>query len=108
MTFQRESRDRSIMIIMNGDRGVRIKFNRYWPYHIYPCQKLSSFGVQVVTIPSFAAQGCTKLLWKLSALITTVEIVWQLFADATKTNDDWYGWLLAFLTKTCFTNPRKK
>ena len=86
MSYQREGRDQSITLIITGERGVRLKYNRYCPYYTYPCQKMCTCGIQFITIPSLnesvIASGKNMQLWKLSSLLTQVQCVWQIFADA--------------------------
>jgi hypothetical protein len=52
VTFQEDNRDRTIAITYNNSNGnedenIKVKFIRYWPKVIYPCQALSDHGIQV-------------------------------------------------------------
>ena len=52
MSYQREGRDQSITVIIHGEREVRLKYNGYWLYYTYRCQKVCTYGIQFITIPS--------------------------------------------------------
>ena len=111
MSYQRENKERTISIrIPGGINDVVVKVERYWPYYIYPCQKVSNFGCQVLTITNVADRGgiCFRKLWKVVCLFTQVQKIWQLCSDATISSNDWYGWFLVYLTKHCTSVNRRQ
>ena len=85
----------------NPNHNITIKFNRYWPTLIYPCQKYSKHGVQVNVVPSFRGGIENKIIWQIACIMTQVEPVWKFFVEAISDANDWFGWFLCYFTKHC-------
>ena len=113
ISIQEDIGDRTIAIIYNHSSdsnapGVEVKFPRYWPLHLYPCQIMSSYGIQIVNVPSFRGDTRNKSIWLISAMITQVEMAWKCFFNATRKSSHWYGWFLTYLSKQCFVLGRRQ
>ena len=59
--------------------------------YIYPCQIFSRHGTQVVINPQFSGGSENKIIWQISSILTQVEKIWQLFDNALKNDQDWFG-----------------
>jgi hypothetical protein len=61
ISMKKEARNRESFVIIDDDlneEGSIIpsytrKFKRIWPFHIYPCQTIDSYGVKMHYIPAF-------------------------------------------------------
>ena len=111
ISFQEDTRDKTVSVIQldeNNRNGVTVKYRRYIPLHIYPCQKLTTFGAQVAVIPQYYGKIENRLIWQLSSILTQVEPIWQHFLKSIRTSEDWFGWLLVYLTKNCFPSQQRQ
>ena len=59
----------------NNEDGIIIKFNRYIPLYIYPCQIFSKHGAQVAITPQFSGEPKNKIIWYISSILNQVEKV---------------------------------
>ena len=111
ISYQEDSKDRIISIngnqTANENEGDQIRFSRYWPKSLYPCQNLSSHGCQMLHIPSFQGGLSNKKLWQISAIATQNEDIWNLLIKSITYMNDWKGWLLSYLSKNCLNMKRK-
>ena len=111
IALQECTRDRIISLRVldhNNQNGIIVKFQRYIPLFIYPCQVYSNHGVQMLLIPRFSRGPQNKALWQLSTILLQVEKVWQIFNTSLKNNNDWFGWLLVFLTNRCLHRTKSQ
>ena len=89
----------------NGN-DYTISFNKYWSASLYPCQTMSVYGVMFPKLPSFKVSNRnTSTIWAVASLLTRIEILWQLIDGIDKLkSSQWYGWMLVYLMKNCFSN----
>jgi hypothetical protein len=110
IAYQKAARDCSIKVtIINGENNPQVTFRKIWSDFLYPCQKVTMHGAQFATVPAFNSRNGfdTKLLWKLSAILTQVDAIWKSVCSSVCDNKTWYGWFLVYLTKKCFPTNRK-
>ena len=103
LSFQHDILDRTIEVtvdnqVANND-GINLKFSRYWPKILYPCHQSSFHGYQVIIVPRFSGGLINKKLWQIVAFLTQVDKVWQISINAIKNSSNWYGWVIAYITK---------
>ena len=92
----------------NNEDGIIIKFNRYIPLYIYPCQILSKHGTQVALIPQCSGVYDKKIIWQISSILTQVDKTWKLFDNAMKNHQYWFVYILTYLTRCCFSSQRRQ
>ena len=113
IAYQRAARDHSCTVIIRNDQNNinrEVTFRKIWNDFLYPCQKVTAYGAQFVTIPAFRSKvGIdTMLIWKISVLLTQVDVIWKRVVQAVRDDVSWHGWLLVYLTKNCFSINRKQ
>ena len=78
----------------NNENGIIVKFNRYIPLYIYPCQIFSKHGTQVALTPRFSGGSENKIIWHISSILTQLEKFWQLFDNSLKNDQYWFDCIL--------------
>ena len=76
ISFQEDSRDKTVSVTQldeNNENGITLKYKRFIPLHIYPCQKLTSHGAQVGVIPQFYGKIENRLIWQVSSILTPID-----------------------------------
>jgi len=84
-------------------------FRKSWPRHIYPLQKVNTYGAAFPQIPKFGASYSpdldhfdTIMIWRLSAILTRIDALWKIITEVELRRSNWHGWLLIWLSKMCF------
>ena len=49
-----------------------------------------------------------KSIWQLSSILTQVDNVWHLFDNYLKNYQDWFGWIIVYLKRCCFSSQKKQ
>ena len=109
ISFLEVNKSQSKQAIMDdlGQNGGAVTFNKLWPYVIFPCQNMTSFGVVFSKCSRFNSRYKEKrLLWCISAMLTRVEILWKLVTKVNFRTSKWHGWLLVYLTKKFFPSSK--
>jgi hypothetical protein len=112
MALQRENKEKDIQVIIdNREDGLpdEVKFfKRSWPTIIVSCQKSDNVGSMFTSIPQFDPYGKadtrleTITIWKVSALVTRIELLWKFTAECDMKRSRWHGRLFVYLTKIRF------
>ena len=92
----------------NNENGIIVKFNIYITLYIYPCQILSKHGTQVALNPRFSGGSENKIIWQKPSILIQVERLCHLFDNAFKNDQYWFGWILVYLTRCCFSSHKKQ
>ena len=69
MAMTQEGKNRKVLGIIDDDvddDGNMLpeysrEFKRIWPLHIYPCQKINSYGAKMYAVPQFRVKGSRLL-----------------------------------------------
>ena len=102
------------LTVIWDDRGENLPpiqqyCKKAFPSVIFPLQKVSPYGTPFPPIPKYTYRAeSTLILWILSGLMTRVEILWQNIGKVILRQSGWEGWMLAHLTKKCFSSTNFK
>ena len=110
IAYQKAARYCSVKVtIINRENNPQVTFRKIRSDFLYPCQKVTIYGTQFETVPAFNSRNGfnTKLLRKLSAILTQVDAIWKSVYSSVRDNNTWYGWFLVYLTKKCFPTNKK-
>jgi hypothetical protein len=96
MAIQKDIVNPTITAIVD-DRGTdddgsifpecRVRYKKYWPSFLYPCQRMSPYGTMFYIAPifssnSFGAEQNNKspVLWIVSTALLTIQELWFIIA----------------------------
>ena len=106
ISLQRKvSRDIKIPII--DATGNILYCKRNWIENIIYAQKCNKdgYGAQFPIVPKFGSSVCsTKILWILVSLLSSVKELWCILDNKKKKTTEWYGWMMVYVTKHCFSS----
>ena len=91
---------------------INVKYKKYWPSILYPCQNLLSHGVRFVAVPRLGNADVPTikcdLAWKLSALLLSTQALWTAVESTSLYKSKWHGWFLNYLSKHCFKRSNSR
>lgn len=111
MTLQKETTDRKTKAVIDNrenTRPIEVNFNTFWSSSLYPCQTTNSHGVMFVKVPTFSNNIDTQMIWIVATLIVRVEPLWKIICEVPLYTSEWYGWMLAYLSKNCFNYGERR
>ena len=92
----------------NGNQldDITLRFTKYWPSILYPCQKTDKHGAMFPSVPSFNSNKVNgmklSIIWNICSLMTSVQAIWTNIDKRRHCTSHWSGWFLVYLTKHCF------
>lgn len=91
---------------------ITVRYSKYFPSVLYPCQKLNKHGAMFETVPSFSSTKVAReklcLCWLLSSLLISSQELWSIISKSSLSTSSWYGWFLVYLTKNTNLSRGKK
>ena len=120
--FNRENMNKTITATVDnrsdshtGERleEIKLRFTKYWPSMLFPCQKADAYGAMFVRVPSFNTSKVDSaklsIMWSICALLTSIQSIWT---KVEKYHDhrtsQWFGWVLVYLTKHCLSRTSRR
>ena len=96
---------------VNAEESFYIKTQ--FPPYVYPIQKSNEYGATPILIPNLKLKDKdTSMLWSLIGILVLVEEAWDLVRKLEMRQNNWHGWILTYITRTCMTHhstrPNKK
>ena len=82
----------------NAIQEYNRKYKRFWPLHIYTCQKIDFFGAKMYSVPSFQVHG-SRILWVVSYLLLHVEPLWSIIYTPKMRRSKWQVYIMIYLTR---------
>ena len=98
----KERRGRVVKIKKDGET-VDVHYVPQWPSATVRVHPFDSWGSDFPLLCSMQQKDYdSHLLWSLAAMMICVPFLWEKTDAAVCNVDDWYGWMLAYLTPICF------
>ena len=119
--FNRENINKTITATVDnrvdshtGERleDITLRFTKYWPSTLFPCQKADAYGAMFARVPSFNTSKIDPaklyIMWSICALLTSIQSIWtkvEKYYDHR--TSQWFGWVLVYLTKHCLSRTSR-